>query len=108
MRIAIIKEITRKFVQKIPKNSNGAEIKHLRDLEQPKASMLRYGGPGHEIQRLSRISSPTHASGARFVRLLAFQVEQSPSSIHPYEMGFLFPPSLWMRVSSCMAIKPFP
>src|SRR5215468_3524346 len=57
-RIAIIKEITRKFVQKIPKNSNEAEIKHLEELEHEKASMLRCCSLGHEIQWLSRIPSP--------------------------------------------------
>src|SRR5215471_15848127 len=31
----------------------------------------------------------------------------NPQVHFPYKMGFLFPPSLWMRVSSCMAFKPF-
>ena len=81
-RIAIIEEITRKFVQKLPRKSSVAEIKHLGELEHEKGSMLRCGGLGHKIHWLSQISSPTHASGPRFGRLLAFQVEQSPSSIH--------------------------
>src|SRR5215831_8316284 len=75
--IAIIEEITRKFVQKVPRNSNEAEIKHLGELEHEKGSMLRYGGLGHEIEWLSRISSPNPCLG----RLRAFQDEQSPSSI---------------------------
>ena len=42
----------------MPKNLNEAEIKHLGELEHEKASMLRCGSLGQEIQWLSRISSP--------------------------------------------------
>ena len=105
-RIAIIEEITTKFVQKVPRNSNEAEIKHLGELEHGKASMLRCGGLGHKIQCLSRISSPKPCLGTSARTVTCFSC-RTTTKINSYEMGFLFPPSLWLRLSSCMAIKPF-
>jgi len=106
-RIAVIKEITRKFVLKISKSSNGAKNKLLGVLEHEKASTLRCRGLGHESQSLSRISIP-HQCLCTSVRTVTRFSSRTITKLNPYGMGFLFPPSLWMRLSWCMAIKPFP